>query len=256
MARARNIKPGFFTNDELAECGPLGQLLFAGLWTIADREGRLRDRPKKIKAETLPYYECDPDWYLGLLEGFGFIHRYQVDGERFIQIVNWNKHQTPHIKEAPSEIPAPDEHSASTRRAPDEHEERIPDSGYLIPDTGFADPGLPEGGVGGRSDSSESAKTKKATRIPNDFIVTDELWNWAAAEGFSPSEIDAEASAFKDYWVAKPGKDGTKLDWVATWRSWMRNSRKFGPRPPNGRSRNIAQDQMDLLVRQGRGGQS
>jgi hypothetical protein len=49
MARSRNIKPGFFTNDELAECHPLGRLLFAGLWTIADKEGRLDDRPKKLK---------------------------------------------------------------------------------------------------------------------------------------------------------------------------------------------------------------
>jgi hypothetical protein len=48
MARSRNIKPGFFTNDELAECHPLGRLLFAGLWTIADKRG-LDDRPKKLK---------------------------------------------------------------------------------------------------------------------------------------------------------------------------------------------------------------
>ena len=37
MARARNIKPGFFTNDVLADCDPLARLLFAGLWTVADR---------------------------------------------------------------------------------------------------------------------------------------------------------------------------------------------------------------------------
>jgi hypothetical protein len=61
MARARNIKPGFFANDVLAEIDPLGRLLFAGLWTIADREGRLEDRIKKIKAQILPYDDCDCD---------------------------------------------------------------------------------------------------------------------------------------------------------------------------------------------------
>ena len=51
MARARNIKPGFFTNDELVELPFATRLLFIGLWTIADREGRMVDRPKKIKME-------------------------------------------------------------------------------------------------------------------------------------------------------------------------------------------------------------
>ena len=50
MARARNIKPGFFANENLAECDPLARLLFAGLWCLADREGRLEDRPKRIAA--------------------------------------------------------------------------------------------------------------------------------------------------------------------------------------------------------------
>ena len=59
MARSRNIKPGFFLNDVLSEIEPLGRLLFAGLWTIADKAGRLRDSPKKIKACILPYDDCD-----------------------------------------------------------------------------------------------------------------------------------------------------------------------------------------------------
>ena len=44
--RARNIKPGFFKNDALAELDFAGRLLFIGLWGIADRAGRLEDRPK------------------------------------------------------------------------------------------------------------------------------------------------------------------------------------------------------------------
>ena len=39
MSRSRNIKPGFFKNEHLAECQPLARLLFIGLWTLADREG-------------------------------------------------------------------------------------------------------------------------------------------------------------------------------------------------------------------------
>ena len=51
MARARNIKPGFFLNEELGVLPPLVRILFAGLWCIADRDGRLEDRPKRIKME-------------------------------------------------------------------------------------------------------------------------------------------------------------------------------------------------------------
>ncbi|MCE1523664.1 hypothetical protein LWU38_10130 [Enterobacter hormaechei] len=105
MARSRNIKPGFFTNDELAECSPYARILFAGLWTIADKEGRLDDRPKKVKALVLPFDNVDCDELLQQLHDRKFIQRYQVQDGAYIQITNWKKHQNPHCKEAPSEIP-------------------------------------------------------------------------------------------------------------------------------------------------------
>ena len=124
MARARNIKPGFFANDRLAECDPLARLLFAGLWTIADREGRLEDRPKRIKAEVLPYDSCDAECLLQQLEDGGFIERYSVNGSNYIQVLAFCKHQNPHKNEADSVIPSPDnkqaqyKHSTSTRAEP------------------------------------------------------------------------------------------------------------------------------------------
>lgn len=114
MARSRNIKPGFFTNDELAECSPHARLLFAGLWTIADKEGRLDDRPKKVKALVLPFDNVDCDELLQQLHDRKFIQRYQVQDGAYIQITNWKKHQNPHCKEAASDIPEPVENSEST----------------------------------------------------------------------------------------------------------------------------------------------
>ena len=61
MARARNIKPGFFRNADLAELPIEARLLFIGLWTIADREGRMEDRPKQIKMELFPADSLDCD---------------------------------------------------------------------------------------------------------------------------------------------------------------------------------------------------
>lgn len=145
MARARNIKPGFFTNDMLAECTPLARLLFAGLWLHCDREGRMEDRPKKIKAEILPYDTCDADELLRELEKQGFIIRYSHGDRRYIQVTNFGKHQNPHIKEAPSEIPAPGEHSASTVQAPEVPERAglNPSSLNLNPESGIPQPETP-----------------------------------------------------------------------------------------------------------------
>ncbi|WP_156955184.1 hypothetical protein [Polaromonas glacialis] len=152
MARSRNIKPGFFTNDVLGELPALTRLMFAGIWTLCDREGRLEDRPKKIRAETLPYDVCDADEMLQSLEKAGFLHRYEADGQRVIQVLAWHKHQNPHVKEAASTLPppggvtalpeeAPDKNSSSTGQAPDDTlplpalAGLIPDSLLLIPDS-------------------------------------------------------------------------------------------------------------------------
>jgi hypothetical protein len=97
--RARNIKPGFFKNESLAECDPLARILFIGLWGLADKEGRLEDRPKKIKVEVLAYDDCDVDALLSQLAMRKFITRYEADGKKLIQVERFTKHQRPHPKE-------------------------------------------------------------------------------------------------------------------------------------------------------------
>lgn len=114
MARARSIKPGFFTNETLGDLPPLTRLLYAGLWTLADREGRLEDRPKRIKMQILPYDRVNVDSMLGALSVHGFLIRYVANGERFICLPSFCKHQNPHMKEPRSTIPAPGLPSAVT----------------------------------------------------------------------------------------------------------------------------------------------
>lgn len=106
MARSRNIKPGFFKNEDLAECDFAARLLFAGLWVLADREGRLEDRPKRIKGELFAYDSVEVEPLLQQLAHHGFIARYEVEGLRVIQVMKFSKHQHPHHKEAPSVLPA------------------------------------------------------------------------------------------------------------------------------------------------------
>lgn len=106
MARSRNIKPGIFKNELLGVADPLLTILFAGLWCLADRRGRLEDRPLRIKAEIFPYRELQGfNGYLTDLARLGFIRRYTVDGIDLIDIPAFEKHQHPHHTEKESELP-------------------------------------------------------------------------------------------------------------------------------------------------------
>ena len=111
MARIRNIKPEFFRNEQLSEVPFEARLLFAGLWTQADREGRLEDRPKRLKAELFPYDDVDVENLLEKLSktrdgcGIPLIERYQVEGASFIEITAFKDHQYVSHKEPDSVIP-------------------------------------------------------------------------------------------------------------------------------------------------------
>lgn len=110
--RSRNIKPGYFDNELLGvdETDPLIHLLFAGLWCYADKAGRCQDRPLKIKSRIFPHRNISPDvfnGYLTELERMNFILRYEIDGEHYIQVLNFHVHQSPHKTEKDSVIPPP-----------------------------------------------------------------------------------------------------------------------------------------------------
>ena len=134
--RTRSLKPGFFQNEDLGELPPLTRLLFQGLWCLADREGRLEDRPKRIKVAVLPYDECDTERMLADLAERDFIERYQVDGQRCIQVTHFQKHQVPHQREAASELPPPPGSCQSTAKAQPRLDQG---SALAVPEPGLGD---------------------------------------------------------------------------------------------------------------------
>jgi len=108
MPRARQLKFSLFKNEILGvdDADLICTVMFQGLWCLADRDGRLVDRPLKIKGELFPLRTINnPDAILQWLADHGFIERYEVDGEKYIQIVNFGIHQNPHPNEKPSVIP-------------------------------------------------------------------------------------------------------------------------------------------------------
>lgn len=99
MPRKRYIKPEFFKNEELADCSALARLLFAGLWCWADAQGRLEERPRKLKAEILPYDNCDIRVLLDELVSKRFVRRYEANGRKCLSVTTFDRHQKPHQNE-------------------------------------------------------------------------------------------------------------------------------------------------------------
>ena len=109
--RIRSLKPDFFIDEDIAELKPLMRLFYQGLWCAADKSGRLEDRPIKLKAQLMPYDDFKVEEALQVLakgknnSPRAFVYRYEVDGEKYIQITSWEKHQKPHHTEKDSIIP-------------------------------------------------------------------------------------------------------------------------------------------------------
>ena len=78
-----------------------------------------------------------------------------------------------------------------------------------------------------KAEEAPSAKSPRGTALPKDWELPGDWRTWA--EGARPDvDVLTVADSFRDYWVAKPGKDGRKADWLATWRNWVRNQRSGG----------------------------
>ncbi|QOP64804.1 helix-turn-helix DNA binding domain protein [Microbacterium phage DelaGarza] len=74
------------------------------------------------------------------------------------------------------------------------------------------------------ADAEGETKRRRATRIPDPFVVTAEMWGWCHEKGFDMAWAREQTERFVDYWRGVPGQRGTKLDWPGTWRNWLRRS--------------------------------
>ena len=109
--RIRTIKPEFFNHEgiydaELDTGLPL-RLSFIGLWCVADRDGRFKWEPRRLKVKILPYDDTDFSRVLDALATRGFILKYAFETEVFGCIPSFNRHQVINNRERPSELPDP-----------------------------------------------------------------------------------------------------------------------------------------------------
>lgn len=252
MARARNIKPSFFTNEDLVEMPFETRLLFIGLWTLADRDGYLEDRPKQIKMQVFPADNVDVNNGLKQLHDAGMINRYVVDGKGYIHIINFIEHQSPHYKESPSTIPKPeaspghDGHSsiqkpevlppiiepktrdkpeASPGQTPGKHQPRqvLAPSDSLIPDSLIPDDGgnISETTTRGGVDNSDPPTKPPGTVIYSpypmrpDWTPSDSFDSLARSSGLVLGDDlpVAEMREFRTYWLTQPNMRRTDGEW-------------------------------------------
>lgn len=151
MARSRNIKPGFFKNEDLSDLGLAAQLMFAGLWTLCDRDGKMEWRPRRVKMELFPFHDditADKCTELAqCLHDAGFVYIYTVDNTDYLKVINFAKHQHPNMKEESQNFPEPEDANClfdisknkSTKPAPNQHQTSTeltrPHTPYPIPHT-------------------------------------------------------------------------------------------------------------------------
>ena len=243
MARARNIKPGFFTNDDLGDLSPLARLSFIGLWGQADFNGNMKYKPKRLKVEVLPYDNADFAELVNELAAAGFVRIYEVAGERYLHVVNFDRHQRPHKNEVlrGTEIPQPvtdndlngtaqKQERTETEQGRDENRSNPPDTGYRIPDTVSPQPDTGEGTSSTPSgDSPTEADADKATRefplkdgttyrVSEDFVS--EL-----IDAFPNIDVEAELKKARVWLIGSPAKRKTSSGMARFLNTWMSNDK-------------------------------
>jgi hypothetical protein len=249
--RARNLKPGFFKNPELAELPYEARLLFAGLWCMADREGRLEDRSSKIKMELFPADSLDVEQLLDRLHNKGLIQRYQLGKARCIQVIEFLKHQHPHQKEPPSTLPKPGastglllddiqvQHQSSPGQAPDTPSagtsatrlipsSLIPESGSLNPDPCIPGSRATPGGTEGFGKQTKTAVPRETN--PADILdgvaffdsKLSDLW-----PGLPPTDADRQAAGRSIETIL--GEElGTEAELIANCMAFQKQQRAMG----------------------------
>lgn len=83
-----------------------------------------------------------------------------------------------------------------------------------------------------REKEKAAPSPKRGSRLPDDWLLPREWGEWAVTEGMDELSVRREAEKFRDYWHSLPGQRGVKLDWLATWRNWIRKAMERHPTDP------------------------
>lgn len=220
MARIRTVKPEFWTSEQIVQCSPNARLLFIGLMNFADDNGVHPDKPMRIKMQVFPgdtFGHDDIDAMLKELDAAGLLTRYKADGDYYLLITGFTKHQK--IDQPSYKYPLPDgkiPESPARRRSNSDSVRRT--DGERSPPEGK---GMEWNGKEGSVKTADKPATKRASALPTGWQPNDGHREMAAKSGLS---LPDEQERFTDYHLAK---GSTMKDWDAAFRTWLRNGAKF-----------------------------
>lgn len=130
MSRIRTVKPEFFSDEKLARLSRDSRLFFIGLWTVCcDDYGVSRAHPGFLR-QVFPYDDLSTKEISSLvdeLEAGGFISRFEAQGEQYLYVWSWERHQKVDHR-SKFRNPSPPENLARTSREP-----RDTLAPYLVP---------------------------------------------------------------------------------------------------------------------------
>ena len=223
MAKIRGFKPDLWTDEDFVEVSAFARLLWMGMWNFACDNGHLPDKSKQIKMRVLPTDDVNCADLLRELEAQGLIER--ADG--WITVPNLTRHQKPDKRW----WQACEKPGCTKPEANPQHETRSGSTGARGGKTG---PRAELSGVDGDVSGGDRGTRKRGTRIPENFAIDDDMRKWLADSNLTHLDAQAITVEFVDYWVGVAGVKGVKLDWVATWRNWIRRKAEESPRQSRG----------------------
>lgn len=139
MARIRSLKPDVWQDEAFGNASHDARLLFIGLITQADDEGRLNGAPRLIWSLIYPWEDFQPESlyrWLVELEAAKLVVRYARKGREYIALPSWDKHQKI-SHPTPSKLPKP---PGRLRRIP-EDSGTVPEASSLIGGEGIGGDG-------------------------------------------------------------------------------------------------------------------
>jgi hypothetical protein len=244
--RSRNIKPGLYKNETLAECSIWARYLFPGLWMMADRSGRMEDRPKRIKGELLPFDSVEIEPLLQELHSHKHIIRYEIDGVKYIQIPGFESHQSPHFSEKESLIPQP--LTEDSRKIPSSSDE-IPKvlaekaplkTGSQLPDSLIPDSLIPERETVSPKHSRKKPKLQLAEwEAQHGAIKLEDFREFAETRSIDPSQLPEMIRIFRTkceaqaYTYADFRKAFQSWDWSKSIQNFKKQAVPWMERPEN-----------------------
>ena len=109
MPNRRMIHASIWQDEDIAGLTDRQQLLFIGLFSNADDQGRLKGHPMLVKSLVFPFRDIPPKDILADLDSIlaaASILRYEVGGKQYLQFEKWWTFQR-HQWAKPSPLPAP-----------------------------------------------------------------------------------------------------------------------------------------------------